>query len=197
MVNALKRYVKYYSEKLSFYKLRNKFFDRVRNRGLRKYGLSKLFSLVSYSDRHKYLLTSDNIYSNVIQETQADKALTEVAEEIFREHITTKSQDPNLEKQELRGTNKDGTTTPTDKVVPFGKLNDQQISFSRKNFSLGFVFPGECYELKKDIEQIFDEEFKRACHKSTTFKQCFKGDRISPIFKNEKKLGALISKSKL
>ena len=154
VVNELKRYVKYNSEKLGFYKLRNKFFDRLRNRGLRKYGLSKPFSLVSYSNRHKYLLTSDNIYSNVIQETQADKALTEVAEEMFREHITTKSQDPNLGKQELRGTNKDGTTTPTDKVVPFGELNDQQISVSRKNFSLGFVFPGECYELKKGIEQI-------------------------------------------
>ena len=140
------------------------------------------------------MLTSDNIYSNVIQETQADKTLTEVAEEIFREHITTKSQDPNLEKQELRGANKDGTTTPTDKVVPFGELNALQNSASRKNFSLGFVFPGVCYEIKKDIEYIFDEEFKRACHKSKSFKQCFKKDKISPIFKNEKKL---ISKSKL
>ena len=83
MVNELKRYVEYNSEKIWFYKLQNKFFDRLRNRGFRKYGLSKLFSLVSYSDRHKYLLTSDNIYSNIIQESQADKALTEVAEEIF------------------------------------------------------------------------------------------------------------------
>ena len=81
------------------------------------------------------MLTSDNIFSNVIQRTQADRALTEVAEEIFREHTTTQSQQPNQERKELRGTNKDGTTTPTDKVVPFGELNDLQNSFSRKNFS--------------------------------------------------------------
>ena len=121
VVNELKRYAKYNSEKLGFYKLRNKFFDRLRNGGFRKYGLSKLFSLVSYSARHKYFLTSDNIYSTIIQETQADRALTEVAEEIFREHTTTQSQEPNQEKKELRGTHKDGTTTPTDKVVPFGE----------------------------------------------------------------------------
>jgi len=160
--------------------------------------LSKLFSLVSYSARHKYLLTSDKIYSNVIQETQADSALTEVVKEIFREHTTTQSQEPNQEKKELRGTNKDRTPTPTEKVGPFNELNDLQNSLSRKNFSLGFVFPGECYKIKKYIEYISDEEFKRACHKSHSFKQCFKKkDKIGPIFKNEKKLGALISKSKL
>ena len=64
-VNELKRYVKYNSEKLGFYKLRNNFFDRLRNRGFRKYGSSKLFSLISYSagHGHKYLLGSRRFHT--------------------------------------------------------------------------------------------------------------------------------------
>ena len=124
--------------------------------------------MVSYSARHKYLLTSDNIYSNVLQETQADETLTELAEEIFLEHTTTQSQEPNQERKERSDTTKDETTTPTDKLIPFCELNDLQNIFSR-----------------------------RACHKSHSFQQCFKKDKIGLIFKNEKKLGALISKRKL
>ena len=62
MLNELKRYIKYNSEKLNFLKLRNKFFDRLRNRGFRKYTLSKLFSAVKYSSRNKLLATNDTMY---------------------------------------------------------------------------------------------------------------------------------------
>ena len=59
MLNELKRYIKYNSEKLGFLKLRNKFFDRLRNQGFRKYSLTKKFLAVSYASRNKYLSTND------------------------------------------------------------------------------------------------------------------------------------------
>ena len=83
VLNELKRYIKYNSEKLVFLKLRNKFFDRLRNRGFRKYLLAKLFSSVSYASRNKYLTNDEKIYSNVIQETQADQLLIEEADKNF------------------------------------------------------------------------------------------------------------------
>ena len=52
VLNELKRYIKYNYEKLNFLKLRNKFFDRLRNRGFRKYTLSKLFSAVTYASQN-------------------------------------------------------------------------------------------------------------------------------------------------
>ena len=87
VLNELKRYIKYNSDKLGYLKLQNKFFDRLRNRGFRKYLLSKNFASVSYSSRNKYLLTSDKCYSTVIQETEAEVALIEVGEEMFNDHL--------------------------------------------------------------------------------------------------------------
>ena len=55
VLNELKRYIKYNSEKLGFLKLRNKFFDRLRNQGFRKYSLTKKLWLC-----HTHLLI--NIY---------------------------------------------------------------------------------------------------------------------------------------
>ena len=89
MVNKLKGYVKFNSEKLWFLKLRNKFFDRLRNRGFNTLSLNKFFALVSYASRDKYLYNNDNIYSNVIQETEAEKALEELAEETFQDHLAS------------------------------------------------------------------------------------------------------------
>ena len=45
VVNELKWYIQYTSEKLWFLKVRNKFFDKLRNRGFRKYYLSKTWLL--------------------------------------------------------------------------------------------------------------------------------------------------------
>ena len=118
VVNELKRYVKYNFEKLCFLKLRNKCFDRLRNRGFRIRLLSKMFASVSYSSRNKYLLTNDKIYSNVIQETQAEAALVEVAEETFRDHLS--ETDQTKTRGDLRDIDKDGKFSATDKVVPFG-----------------------------------------------------------------------------
>ena len=196
-MNELKRHGKYNSEKLWFLKLQNKFFDRLRNRGFRIYYLTKVFASVSYSSRNKYLFTSDKIYSNVVQETQAEAAITEVGEAIFDNHFNTSNQDRSKEVEDLRETIKDGKTPTTDKVVPFGKLPGLKSKKSNIDFSLGFVLPGECYELKKDIQNIFDEEYRKASTSSSSFQQCFNNTKIGALFRNEKKIGDLISKSKL
>ena len=132
-------------------KLRNKIFDRLRNRGFRIYYLTKIFASVSYSSRNKYLFTSDKIYSNVVQETQAEAAIKEVGGAIFDNHFNISNQDRSKEVEDLRETIKDGKTLTTDKVEPFGQLPGLKSKKSNIAFSLGFVLPGECYELKKVI----------------------------------------------
>ena len=132
-----------------------------------------------------------------MQETQAEAVITEVGEAIFDNHFNTSNQDRSKEVENLRETFKDGKTSTTDKVVPFGKLPGLKSKKSNIDFSFGFVLPGECYELKKDIQNIFDEEYRKACISSSSFQQCFINTRIGALFRNEKKLGDLISKSKL
>ena len=46
-----------------------------------------MFSAVSYASRNKYLSTNDKIYSTVVQETQAEMALSEVTESIFQYNL--------------------------------------------------------------------------------------------------------------
>ena len=77
VLNELKQYNKYNSEKLDYLKLRNNFFGRFRNRGFIKYLPSKIFISVSYSSRNKYLLTNEKFYSTAIHKTRA-KALIKV-----------------------------------------------------------------------------------------------------------------------
>ena len=84
-----------------------------------------------------------------------------------------------------------------DKVGQFGQLSVLKNKTSSKDFSLGFIFPGECQEVKKVIQNIFGKEYRKACLSSYTFQQCFNNTKIGAAFRNEKKLGALISKSKL
>ena len=196
VLNELKRYIKYNSEKLNFLKLRNKFFDRLRNRGFRKYTLSKLFSAVKYSSRNKLLATNDTIYSTVVQETQADLALIEIAEEIFSRRL---NEEPTIMEESRLVVSGNTTISPKDKVVTFSKTNGPRSKQekSKIDYSLGLVLPGECQELKKDIQSIFVEEKEKCCSLSTTFKDCFNDMKIAALFKNEKKLGALISKTKL
>ena len=63
------------------------------------------------------MLASDNIYSNVIQVTQEDGAFIEMMEEILQERLFIQSQEPTKEMRDLRGTDKDGYITATDKVI--------------------------------------------------------------------------------
>ena len=198
-MNELKRYIKYNSDKLGYLKLRNKFFDRLRNRGFRKYLLSKIFASVSYSSRNKYLLTSDKCYSTVIQETEAEAALIEVGEEMFNDHLINSTRELSKKKEDLGALFRDGDISPTDKVVhsEYSLVPKNANNKPTKDFSLGLIFPGECFELKKDIQNIFKEEFTKSCNSSKSFKDCFATSTIGALFKNEKKMGAIISKSKL
>ena len=80
------------------------------------------FSAVSYTSQNKYLTNGDKIYSNVVQETQAEAAIKKAGEAIFDNHFNTSNQDRSKEVEALRETIKGGKTPTTDKVVPFGKL---------------------------------------------------------------------------
>ena len=75
-----------------------------------------MFSAVSYASRNKYLSTNDKIYSTVVQETQAEMALSEVAESIFQDNLQP---DQNMQEKEVGASIQDRTISPTDKVVPF------------------------------------------------------------------------------
>ena len=97
---------------------------------------------------------------------------------------------------DLKDNIKEGKFSSTDKVVPFEQSSHFKNAKSTKDFSLGFIFPGECYEIRKDIQNIFDQEYKKACLPSTTFQQCFSNSHFGALFCNEKKLGALLSKRK-
>ena len=113
-----------------------------------------------------------------MQEAQAEAAIMEVGEAIFNDHFNSLNQDRSKEVEDLREIFKDGKTPSTDKVVPFGQLPGLKNKTSNIDFSLGFVLPGECYELKKDIQNIFDEEFRKACMSSSSFQQCFNNTQI-------------------
>ena len=147
---------------------------------------------MSYSNRNDYLSSTDKIYSNDVQKTQAELALTEVAETLFAESLMSDK----TRTEETDGTLQKRITSPKDKV---GKsLNsDCQNTKPNKDYSLDFVFPGNCIEVQREIKDIFDEEMKKACNSSKVFKDCFSNCAIGALFRNEKKLGALISKSKL
>jgi len=133
VLSELKLYIKYNSEKLGFLELRNKFFDRQRNQGFRKYSLTKMFSAVSYASRNKYLSTNDKIYSTVMQETQADMALNEVAESIFQDHLQP---DQNTQEKEVGTSIKERTISPTDKVVSFQTTLGQTTKPKKRLLSL-------------------------------------------------------------
>ena len=104
-----------------------------------------------------------------MQETQAEAAITEVGGAIFDNHFNTSNQDRSKEVEDLRETIKDGKTPTTDKVVPFGILPGLKSKNSNIDFSLCFVLPGEWYELKKDIQKIFAEEFNTRAHIGALF----------------------------
>ena len=68
-------------KKLLFLKLRNNLFERLRNRGFRKYTLGKLFKAIYYSSRNKLLFKTDPVqFSNVVQETDTETVTVELVE---------------------------------------------------------------------------------------------------------------------
>ena len=75
-----------------------------------------MFLAVSYTSRDKYLSSNDKIYSAVVQETQAEMALSEIAESIFQDNLQP---DQNMQEKEVGASIQDRTTSPTDEVVLF------------------------------------------------------------------------------
>ena len=120
-----------------------------------------------------------------------------MGEEIFQDHLITSDREQTKAMGDLKDNIKDGKISSTDKVVPFEQSPHFKNQKSTTDFSLDFIFPGECYEIRKDIQNIFDEEYKKACLSSTTFQQCFSKAHIEALFRNEKKVGDLITTSKL
>ena len=150
-----------------------------------------MFSAVSYMSRDKYLSSNDKIYSAFVQEMQVEMVLDEAAEDTFKDHLK-----PDQNEKETGTSIRERIISPKDKVVSFQTTLDQ-ITKPKKDYSLGFVFPGNCVEIHKEIKKIFEEEMEKSCKASTTFKACFENCAIGALFRNEKKLGAIISKTKL
>ena len=121
-------------------------------------------------------------------------ALSEVTESIFQYNLQP---DQNIQDKEVGASIQNRTTSPTDKVVVSFQTTLDQTTKPKKDYSLGFVFPGNCVEIHKEIKKIFDEEMEKSCKASPTFKACFQNCAIGALFRNEKKLGAIISKTKL
>ena len=90
------------------------------------------------------MLTSDKLYSNVVQEMQPETTISEVKDSTLQDHFNNSD-------------NQGTETSPADKRCTFGQLSGLKNELLTKAFSLGFICPEECYELKKDIQNIFDE----------------------------------------
>ena len=85
----------------------------------------------------------------------------------------------------------------TDKVGSLIDTTTTNKEKSNRDFSLCMVLPGECYEFKKDISKIFQDEFNKFSSISTQFGKCFKDISINAIYSNEPTIGNLITKTKL
>ena len=70
VLGELKRYIRYNSLKLSFLKIRTKFFSRLRNRGFKKAWLRKHFATLKYEDREKLMAKNDSDSSSSHPEFQ-------------------------------------------------------------------------------------------------------------------------------
>ena len=120
---------------------------------------------------NKYFLTSGKFYSTVIQETRAEAALIEEQEEMFKDHLINLTRELRKEKKDLMASFSDRDILPKDKVghsensLVFKKANNKPT----KDYSLGLIFPGDCFKLKKDIQNIFKEELTKAAilHKAS------------------------------
>ena len=70
VLGELKRYIRYNSLKLTFLKIRTKFFSRLRNRGFKKVWLRKHFATLKYEDREKLMAKKESDSSSSHPEFQ-------------------------------------------------------------------------------------------------------------------------------
>ena len=77
----LKHYVRYNTEEKNFKKLRTRFYLRLRNRGFKKYVLTKLFQHITYSQRNKLLNTEIPLPPDVCQPLTLQEAERRIVQE--------------------------------------------------------------------------------------------------------------------
>ena len=77
----LKRYVRYNMEEKNFKKLKTRFYLRLRNRGFKKYVLTKLFQHITYSQRNKLLNTEIPLPPDVCQPLTLQEAERRIVQE--------------------------------------------------------------------------------------------------------------------
>ena len=119
-------------------------------------------------------------------------ALTEVVETIFQENLKKQQNNP---EEEVGAFIQDRSTSTKDKVVLFQTVFGQNTK-PKKDYSW-FYLPRKLFRNTQEIKTNFDEAMEKSCKASTAFKACFQNYAIGALFRNEKKLGAIISKSKL
>ena len=197
VLNELRRYVKYNTEKCNYLKLRNKFFDRLRNRGFRKHLLKKLFQHISYAKRNIYLNLLDTACSNYVQETQIEQVLLTEEEEILNNNLLNPppivaSEDADTLMVDTRGIK---TASIQDKVVNL--LHNDKDNNKEQEYSLGFVLTGECHFLNEEIKDILQQEQTKMSKISERFKRCFISSAIQPVYQKGNSIGSLISKTKI
>ena len=84
ILSELKRYVRYNTVKLGFFRMRNKFYGRLRNRGYKKVHLTRLFRQVKYRDRMNLLsMSCEKIDFRDIRETEVESELIAESEHLF------------------------------------------------------------------------------------------------------------------
>ena len=152
------------------------------------YKVSKLFSAVSYSSRSKYFSNNDTSFQLLFRRHKPSWL-----RQRWRKQPSKKPQ-PRAEPSRGKLSIQDWSTSTKDKVVPFV---GQNIKPNKKDYSLGFIFPGNCVKVQKEIKATFDEETKKAYNASKAFKACFGNYAIGALFRKEKKPRALISRNKL
>ena len=81
----LKRYVRFNSEEKNFVKLKTRFYLRLRNRGFRKYVLTKLFQCITYAQRNKLLKKEPSPLHpcQPLSLQEAERRIITVGEELF------------------------------------------------------------------------------------------------------------------
>ena len=147
-----------------------------------------MFSTVSYMSRDKYLSSNDKIHSAFVQETQVEMVLDEAAEGTFQDHLK-----PDQNEKETGTSIRERIISPTDKVISFQTTLDQTTK-PKKDYSLGFVFPGNCVEIHKKSKRFSKKKWRRIAKLQLRSKHVSRIARLELFFAIRKSLEQLSQK---
>ena len=143
VLGELKRYIRYNSLKITFLKIRTKFFSRLRNRGFKQIWLKKQFATLKYEDREKLMAEkrSDSSLSHSACQTLLEKkaASLKTKRSHFADNILSnndKSLFPMIPHK--RGTNNQEVQNLPVKKQATDILMLSLRGYPRKNFIPGF-----------------------------------------------------------